>query len=396
MEKIYMEDINEEDNRNNKKKTIGTIITCLVLVAIVGIATAYFFNRKSGNLGTVTVGNMSLTFANGDNSLTTSGRPIYDEDVASQASFIIFSVKNTGNIPMYTEISFQNITMDVPEFKSYDMKWSLEEGSGIASDDYYSGVTKVAAGNFQNIDESDSTNKNLIMTRNILIQPNQTKYYRVRVWLSENGGDQSVLSGKSFNTKIGAKGYAKAQKVKLADAILTNNISQLVQENNAYYFTGSNPNNNIVIKDGIKVQENASAEDGSTIPAKDPYYIDLEAVILGVNSNNTVVILDKDAWSNCGPYNNPIAANYHTYNISNYTTTASEILFDSNTMLKSGWTSSNPNASYICNKTSIDGLYECIHNEFNGSVANYHSTFTLKTDIYVTGSGTEEDPYVIE
>ena len=384
-----------EEKKFNKKITLS-IIGILMLIGIIGgITYAYFSAQASTETQTIKTGTMRITFTHGDILRAEDIWPIKESDISSKATELPFTITNVGTLPVTARISLENIVIS-SELKSADFKWSLYEND-----------SEIASGNFL------STGTTLDLVKNISIpatDPDTSRSYVLRVWIQETGLNQNTMQDKKLEAKVVVSTTDSVQK-SLAQTILDNNdvdnsscpgsasTNGICKSNNVYYFYGSNPNNNIIIKDGIKVQENASAEDGSTIPAKDPYYIDLEAVILGVNSDNTVVILDKDAFANCGVGYFPDSFRYNVYTISNYTTTASDILFDSNTMLKSGWSDSNPNASYICNNTDLGDysfMTECGDNDFSYSVAKSHSTFTLKSDVTFTGSGTEEDPYVIQ
>lgn len=194
---------------NDRKKIISIILSSIVLLILVGMSLAHFTNRFSGNSDMIATGDISMAFVGGENNIVVKGAPIYDEDVTDDASYMIFSIENTGDYTLYSEVYLENIVMTSSVFKSSDLKWSIEEGDGINNTDFANDGSYIASGDFSRVDEIDNSNVNILATSNIILEPNKTRYFKVRVWLRENGGDQSDFMNQQLSLKVGVRGHRK-------------------------------------------------------------------------------------------------------------------------------------------------------------------------------------------
>jgi len=156
----------EVNNIKTKRKLLKPVHIFIILIAVIGTSFAYFLASGTINLGNITTSNIAMAFSSGENAIIANGIPLYDEEVETDAAYLIFSVKNTGTNTMYTNLYLENITMSSEIFKSEDFKWSLEEGSGITEYEFVTNVREVSSGNFLNIDETDSSNKKIHMQTN--------------------------------------------------------------------------------------------------------------------------------------------------------------------------------------------------------------------------------------
>jgi len=226
----------EVNNIKTKRKLLKPVHIFIILIAVIGTSFAYFLASGTINLGNITTSNIAMAFSSGENAIIANGIPLYDEEVETDAAYLIFSVKNTGTNTMYTNLYLENITMSSEIFKSEDFKWSLEEGSGITEYEFVTNVREVSSGNFLNIDETDSSNKKIHMARSIIIDGGATKYFKVRVWLSETGLDQTEFIKQSINLKVGATGYTEGDKILASNTLtLTNTIPNAVLRNVRMY-----------------------------------------------------------------------------------------------------------------------------------------------------------------
>ncbi len=235
------------NEKNNKK--IKVIIISIVLVALIGIAIAFFTSRSESGKKTVRVGNLSIIYENEKVFKLSNQFPVYDEDIEEDASKIEFTVRNNGNVLEYASISMIDITID-DKLKIPDFKYAL----------YEKNINEpVKEGNFENV----GTEINI--ATNIEFAPDSSKDYVLYVWLSENDGDQSDLMGTTFKARIKLEGYGKKQvkKVLLSEQIKQDNapikedkpdfsqpatddeglIKDKDDDGDTYYFRGAVENN---------------------------------------------------------------------------------------------------------------------------------------------------------
>ena len=203
------------DKTLNKKVVVISVIAVVALV--IGISLAIFIVRRTGNEHAFTSANLTLNFGDGSAIIRNTGiEPIYEDEVKSLATTKEFTIQNTSNKTLYVTLSLEEITAQ-SELKSELFHWDLYETTSGSE-------TLVDSGNF-NVG-SETT---LDMINDITFNANQTKNYKLYVWLEETLEDQNALQGLSFSSRIVAKGYLKplqyrdnsgANAPKLADGMI--------------------------------------------------------------------------------------------------------------------------------------------------------------------------------
>ena len=230
MKQNNINDIDLNIVSNEKKKIIIGIFSVL---ALVGVSLAYFFITKSSSLFNLNIKQQAeMNFLEGTENIMAKGIPIYDEDVSSDASYSIFSITNPGTTAIHANIYLEDINMSSDVFVSDDFKWSIEEGTGLTNEDFSDDYDNSVSGSFLKIDETDPTNKKVLIARNIILEPNETKYYKVRVWLRETGEDQTAFMGENIELKVSTS----ADSVALANA----SGEEVILTNTAYNSSVSN------------------------------------------------------------------------------------------------------------------------------------------------------------
>jgi len=169
--------------KENKWKSI--IITFLLIVLAFGISYAAFYKSSEGTVKTGSIGNLDVTYTEGETFYFINSMPLLEEEAYEFAPTFNFSIKNTGNALAYAEISLSEIVVDDVLKNDENFKWALYEGD-----------TKLSEGNFQ-----DATTK-LSLKKNISIAKSATKSYALKVWINDNGGNQNYLLNKNMNCKI--------------------------------------------------------------------------------------------------------------------------------------------------------------------------------------------------
>ena len=219
--KINTKKVTQKENNKKRKLLIGTFVVISLLLLIVGITYAYFAFQKTTEFGQIISGNLKMGYATGPELLIKKATPIYESDIDTEASYIIFSVENTGNIDMYVDISLEGITMS-DALKTSDFKWSIEQGESL-SEEGFNQAFKIESGTFETLDNSNSK----MLVTNRFIEPNTTKYYRVRAWVEETGLEQNSIMGSNFKCKIKTIGYAKSKGRNFEDInpVLNNTIA---------------------------------------------------------------------------------------------------------------------------------------------------------------------------
>lgn len=230
MKQNNINDIDLNIVSNEKKKIIIGIFSVL---ALVGVSLAYFFITKSSSLFNLNIKQQAeMNFLEGTENIMAKGIPIYDEDVSSDASYSIFSITNPGTTAIHANIYLEDINMSSDVFVSDDFKWSIEEGTGLTNEDFSDDYDNSVSGSFLKIDETDPTNKKVLIARNVILEPNETKYYKVRVWLRETGEDQTAFMGENIELKVSTS----ADSVALANA----SGEEVILTNTAYNSSVSN------------------------------------------------------------------------------------------------------------------------------------------------------------
>ena len=216
------------DKTLNKKVVVISVIAVVALV--IGISLAIFIVRRTGNEHAFTSANLTLNFGDGSAIIRNTGiEPIYEDEVKSLATTKEFTIQNTSNKTLYVTLSLEEITAQ-SELKSEFFHWELYE---VAS----SNETLVNSGNF-NIGSKTT----LDMINNITFSTNQTKNYKLYVWLEENYEDQNALQGLSFSSRIVAKGYLKQVEVSPNEPVLASGMIPVVYDETSGNWEVANTN----------------------------------------------------------------------------------------------------------------------------------------------------------
>ena len=169
--------------KKNKIKSI--VASIIILVMILGISFAVFMVMDESGEKEITYGNLDIEYIDGKTIKATGQLPLTDEEIEEYASKTNFTVKNTGDIPVYLEISLTNITMD-DELKTSDFRYAL-----------YQEETKVATGTFEDCEQS------LVLGNNVLQDiDSQSTNYTIALWIQDNGGNQNAMLNKNMSAKI--------------------------------------------------------------------------------------------------------------------------------------------------------------------------------------------------
>ena len=204
------------DKTLNKKVVVISVIAVVALV--IGISLAIFIVRRTGNEHAFTSANLTLNFGDGSAIIRNTGiEPIYEDEVKSLATTKEFTIQNTSNKTLYVTLSLEEITAQ-SGLKSELFHWDLYETTSGSE-------TLVDSGNF-NIGSATT----LDMINNITFSTNQTKNYKLYVWLEENYEDQNALQGLSFSSRIVAKGYLKQVEVSPNEPVLAEGMIPVVYD----------------------------------------------------------------------------------------------------------------------------------------------------------------------
>ena len=173
------------------KKKIYLVWIILVLLAMIMGSYAYFSWRTSESRLALTVGDI--------NNIQVTLKPyrinaeMVPVSTYESESYVNVDVVNSSNKSKGFELYYSVNTID-QELRSNDFKYTITKS--IDGGNTYS---EVKTGNFS--EAVDNTN---IIIYNATVSSNTTEKYRVYVWLSNNG-DQSNVSGASFNAELRAE-----------------------------------------------------------------------------------------------------------------------------------------------------------------------------------------------
>ena len=178
--------------KNNKGKTI--LVAALVVVLIVSMSTAIYFTSGEGSNKNFVLGNLDITYIDGQTIKASNSIPLSDDEIEEYAARSSFSFRNTGNITLYAEILLTDITMD-SALKNQDFRWELlEEGKSIAT------------GSFANV-----KNNGISLKKDIKVLVGDTsKTYEILIWIRDNGGNQNTMLNKNMSAKITLKATDKS------------------------------------------------------------------------------------------------------------------------------------------------------------------------------------------
>ena len=106
-------------NLSNKK---SILILAIIFLIFLVVGTSYSLLRSSNsgeNLYVMNVGLLEVTFVDSETSTLTleNAKPVTDEEGKSNTNELIFTVKNTGNIPAKYNVYIEE-TSTSPEFKT--------------------------------------------------------------------------------------------------------------------------------------------------------------------------------------------------------------------------------------------------------------------------------------
>jgi hypothetical protein len=188
----------------NKEKKITyyklLIATAVIIPLIISFTYAYYLPKVKGNATSISGKsieefNFNLITEN-DGYITASHvAPLRDDYVnlyANLGTFKIVSGNNKLNIKY--EISLINIEISSGLTDSIaDLKWSITCTSTSCKND----TAKNVSGDFTSIN-----NNELTLATNLVIEPNTTDEYELRIWIAETDEDQSSIMNQSFSAKI--------------------------------------------------------------------------------------------------------------------------------------------------------------------------------------------------
>ena len=173
------------------KKKIYLVWIILVLLAMIMGSYAYFSWRTSESRLVLTVGDI--------NNIQVTLKPyrinaeMVPVSTYESESYVNVDVVNSSNKSKGFELYYSVNTID-QELRSNDFKYTINK-----STDGGNTYSEVKTGNFS--EAVDNTN---IIIYNATVSSKTTEKYRVYVWLSNNG-DQSNVSGASFNAELRAE-----------------------------------------------------------------------------------------------------------------------------------------------------------------------------------------------
>ena len=216
--------------KDNKVKSI--VISTLLLILISGISYAIFLVSAESGDKKVISGVLDIAYVDGETINATGALPLNENEIDEFSSKTKFTVKNTGNIPVYLEVSLTDITID-DDLKVNDFKYAL-----------YKESEQIATGTFENCGTE------LVLGENILqfVDDNVVEY-TIALWIQDNGGDQNSMLNSNFSAKI------------QVEAIGTNTllppeyqqVEYIESTGTQYINTGYNPTKTLKIETDISI-----------------------------------------------------------------------------------------------------------------------------------------------
>lgn len=180
------------------KKTFVVFLAYIAFVFVLMLTTSYAwysFSNGSTTFEAVTGDrdrDIVVMYDSGSHINTTTAIPINSSDSSvfpSDADRTTFTVEVTNfanNDQTVVAIKLQNITIDTA-LKSTYFKYSL----------LYNG-SEVANGNFSNV----SSGNELVLKDNLTITKSSINNFELRLWIEDNGGDQSSMQNKTFEGTV--------------------------------------------------------------------------------------------------------------------------------------------------------------------------------------------------
>lgn len=179
---------------NNKKNIYYIISLILTLLIFVAASTFAYFSMVASRekdstkiyTGTVMINYHQGDIIKGVNLVpgTDFGNGSKVPNINTQANVYKnnFSVSNSGTLPVKVDI---NINISNNEFSHNILKYILFDSNG----------GKLATG-------SIPKTGNIQVINNLYLKNNTTGNYTIMIWLEDNGTDQNIEQGKTFNGKI--------------------------------------------------------------------------------------------------------------------------------------------------------------------------------------------------
>lgn len=180
------------------KKTFVVFLAYIAFVFVLMLTTSYAwysFSNGSTTFEAVTGDrdrDIVVMYDSGSHINTTTAIPINSSDSsvfpsdADRTTFIVEVTNFANNDQTVVAIKLQNITIDTA-LKSTYFKYSL----------LYNG-SEVANGNFSNV----SSGNELVLKDNLTITKSSINNFELRLWIEDNGGDQSSMQNKTFEGTV--------------------------------------------------------------------------------------------------------------------------------------------------------------------------------------------------
>jgi len=185
-----------EEQKINKKITIGVVAVLLIVLITIGATYAYFSAQGTTGTQTVTTGTLTMGFDKIGSVVTINGiTPINDNEIKTKAAAFPFSITNTGTAHMNITIKLKDIVI-ADDLKDVDFRWGLynaDTDKGISF-----GIFKYATNGGEEIIYRDS----------IIDAGAPTKNYILRIWIHDDGDNQNYMQGETFSAKIDVTGVA--------------------------------------------------------------------------------------------------------------------------------------------------------------------------------------------
>lgn len=182
---------------NFKKLILVLSLTVVLMISLLlGFSYAWYATTTSTsfNLGTPSQDVLSIDFQTSDYVSTTTGIPLLDSEVETLADKTLFTVKASDNMnytAKYTILLKDIIIAD--ELKNASFRWALlKDGVSVASSDF-SGI-----GTATTLD---------LYTTTLVLNATNADSYELRIWLSENNGNQNGMMNKAFSARVAIKTF---------------------------------------------------------------------------------------------------------------------------------------------------------------------------------------------
>ena len=197
------------------KKTIFyklIIATAIIIPVIIGISYAYFLAIIKGNETSTTISGTAVKVLNFDLVTENNGYinaeeiiPIPNENAKREATLGRFTIstvapsgKDSNAYNVSYSITLSEITMTSALASAVsDLKWSLTCVSSNCKND----ATKNVSGSLSGISNSEK-----VLVSNLIIAPETTDAYELRIWITETTSNQISLMNQSFSAKVKATG----------------------------------------------------------------------------------------------------------------------------------------------------------------------------------------------